>query len=243
MSDVILQIIEQGAKELNIELPPAVGAAFEAYADFLSLHGRHTNLTAISDAEEIARLHFLDSLALLCIGGEGETLFDNATVIDIGSGAGFPGIPLKLALPTISLTVLDAARKKTDFLSELCARLKISATCVHARAEIASHDLSMRDSFDICVSRAVAKLNILCELCLPFVQVGGLFVAMKSVRSDGEIEAAQNAINLLGGELYKIFDYLIPGTDITHRAVLVRKKTATPDGYPRKFAKLRKAPL
>jgi len=238
MSDSLIAIIEQGAKELYIDLPPEAGAAFRAYYDFLEKRGQTVNLTAISGAGEVACLHFLDSLALI-----GCTSFKESRVIDIGSGAGFPGIPLKVAEPSIDLTLLDATGKRISFLSELCVELGLEAACVNARAEEAAHFPELREQYDIVVSRAVARLNILCELCLPFVRVGGTLIAMKSIDSDGEVKEAQNAIKLLGAELQENFDYTIPGTDITHRAVLISKIEATPEKYPRRFAKIQKASL
>jgi len=238
MSDIIFAIIEQGVKELNIKLPPGTEAAFRAYYDFLESSGQNVNLTAISGAEEVARLHFLDSIALLKA-----VSFKDKSVIDIGSGAGFPGVPLKLALPTLDLTLLDATGKRIDFLNELCRRLGITATCINARAEEAAHHPDKRERFDVVTSRAVARLNILCELCLPFVCVDGIFIAMKTVDSDDEVKEASNAIETLGGELQKSYDYLIPETNITHRAVLIRKTKNTPEKYPRRFAKMQNSPL
>ena len=156
MLDVISTVIAQGAKELKIELPPNAEAAFRAYYDFLEKHRQYVNLTAISGAQEVARLHFLDSLALL-----NAATFEHTLVLDIGSGAGFPGIPLKIALPSIELTLLDAKGKRTAFLSELCTALGISTTCLHARAEEAAHLPEMRERYDIVVSRAVARLDSL----------------------------------------------------------------------------------
>ena len=230
--------IAQGAKSLNIKLPPGARAAFEAYYDLLSKHGKSVNLTAISGAKNVAELHFLDSLSLLTVSS-----FSKVRLIDIGSGAGFPGVPLKLAEPTIDLTLLDATGKRITFLKELCALLDINATCIHARAEDTAHDTEMREQFDTCVSRAVAKLNVLCELCLPFVKLGGLFIAMKSIGSDVEFDSAQNAVSILGGEVQELVDYAIPGTDIIHRAILIRKVSKTPDNYPRRFARIQKSPL
>jgi len=238
MSDEIFRIVAQGAKELNIDLPPTAEAAFRAYYDFLEKHGQNVNLTAISGVEEVACLHFLDSITLLKA-----TAFKDAKVIDIGSGAGFPGIPLKIAEPTIDLTLLEATGKKVSFLSDLCAELNISATCVNARAEEAARTTEMRELYDIAVARAVARLNVLCELCLPFVRIGGCFIAMKSIDSTEEIKESQNAIKTLGAELYELYDYTIPDTEITHRAVLIRKAAETPMKYPRRFAKMQKVPL
>ena len=238
MSDSLIAIIEQGAKELNIDLPPEAGAAFRAYYDFLEKRGQVVNLTAISGAEEVARLHFLDSLALL-----GCAPFKDSKVIDIGSGAGFPGVPLKIAEPSIDLTLLDATGKRISFLSDLCAELDIDATCINARAEEAAHLPDMREQYNIVVSRAVARLNVLCELCLPLVRTGGMFIAMKSIDSADEVEEAQNAITVLGANLQGQTDYTLPVADITHRAVLISKATRTPEKYPRRFAKIQKLPL
>jgi len=238
MSDIISTTISQGANELNIELPPGTEAAFKAYYDFLENRGQNVNLTAISGAEEVARLHFLDSLVLLKT-----TDFYNKSVIDIGSGAGFPGVPLKLAEPSIKITLLDSTGKRISFLSELCRELGIDASYINARAEEVAHEYNNREQYDIAVSRAVARLNVLCELCLPFVCVGGLFIAMKSVDSDEEIAEAQNAIETLGAKLIEKHDYKIPGTDVIHRAVLIRKTHMTPERYPRRFAKIQKTPL
>ena len=238
MSDEIFNIVAQGAKKLNIILPPTAEAALRVYYDFLNKRGQHVNLTAISGVEEVARLHFLDSLALLKV-----TLFKDAKVIDVGSGAGFPGIPLKIAEPTIDLTLLEATGKKISFLTELCAELNISTTCVDARAEEAAHVPDMREQFDLAVARAVARLNVLCELCLPFVRVGGYFIAMKSVDSADEVEESKSAITTLGAKLNGNTDYTIPETDVAHRAIIIQKIVETPMKYPRRFAKVQKAPL
>jgi 16S rRNA (guanine527-N7)-methyltransferase len=195
-------------------------------------------LTAITGVEEITSLHFLDSIALLK-----DTDFEGKQVIDIGSGAGFPGVPLKIAMPTIDLTLLEATGKKAAFLTELCKRLNIEASCINKRAEEAANETEEREAYDIAVSRAVARLNILCELCLPFVRVGGIFIAMKSIDSDEEVREAQSAIAALGAKMYESYDYKIPDTDVTHRAVLMRKVEKTPSEYPRRFAKIQRSPL
>jgi len=238
MSNLISKIIADGANELNIELPPTAGAAFGAYYDFLEMRGKNVNLTAISGAKEVARLHFLDSISLLQIES-----FENMKIIDIGSGAGFPGVPLKMVEPTVDLTLLDATGKRVSFLRDLCAELNIEAICIHARAEEAAHNVEMREKYDVAVSRAVAQLNLLCELCLPFVRVGGLMIAMKSTDSDVELEEAMNAIVSLGAELKDCRDYKIPGADIVHRVIIIRKVTNTPERFPRRFAKIQKSPL
>lgn len=195
------------------------------------------NLTAITDPEEVARLHFLDSAALLTL-----TDFREKTVVDVGTGAGFPGLPLRILEPSIRLTLLDAQNKRINFLQEVCQDLSLTGvSCVHGRAEAfaAEH----RETFDLAVSRAVAALPVLAELCLPLVKVGGSFLAMKSVDCTSELEAADRALSLLGGRLEKPLDYRIPGTDVRHRLVIVKKIGETPKKYPRMFAKIKKNPL
>jgi 16S rRNA (guanine527-N7)-methyltransferase len=232
-------ILSQGAVQLGLRLTDAELESFRRYYDFLEAKNSVMNLTAISGEKDVASLHFLDSLALLPMAD-----FNDKSLIDIGSGAGFPGVPLRLAEQGLRLTLLDAQQKKVEFLRELCAAIGVGdAVCLHARAEEAALTGNLRDSFDFAVSRAVARLNTLSELCLPFVKPDGLFIAMKSVDSDEELREAENAFRKLGAALEAVRDYTIPGTEVTHRAVLVRKKTATPSGYPRRFAKIQKNPL
>lgn len=207
------------------------------YGALLEEKNKVMNLTAIKEADEVARLHFLDSAALLNLLD-----FRNKTVVDVGTGAGFPGLPIRLLEPSAHVTLLDSLGKRITFLQEVCTDLGLSdVACVHARAEefAASH----RESFDTAVSRAVASLSVLSELCLPLVKKGGTFLAMKSVDSDEELSAAEHAISVLGGRVAGVRDYSIPGTDIVHRAVLVEKIKPTPKGYPRSFAKIKKDPL
>ena len=237
-NSAIETIVKHGAEELGIVLPRDAGAAFSSYYSFLMQHGRYMNLTAISGEEDVAHSHFLDSIALLKTRD-----FKGMRVIDVGSGAGFPGIPLKIADPSIDLTLLDSTGKRVGFLSELCSILDINAYCIHARAEESAHSDNMRESYDIVVSRAVARLNVLCELCLPFARVGGVFIAMKGVDSTRETTEASNAIKVLGARLQGCVDYKVPETDIVHRAVIISKTSQTPENYPRRFARIQKIPL
>jgi len=231
-------IIERGAEEIGIVLPLAAGALFESYYKLLEERGRSLNLTSIKGVEDTARLHFLDSVAMLKAYN-----FICARVVDIGSGAGFPGLPLKIAEPSIDLTMVEATGKRVDFLSEVCAALKIDAKCVNTRAEELSHNQNMREHYDIAVSRAVSRLNVLCELCLPFVRVGGVFIAMKGRDSDIEIAEAKNSIDVLGAEFINLYEYTIPETEIIRKAVVIQKTAPTPSKYPRRFAKIQSAPL
>ena len=195
------------------------------------------NLTAITDPKEVAALHFLDSAALL-------TLLDfrDKQVVDVGTGAGFPGLPLKILEPSVAMTLLDAQGKRVNFLQQVCDSLSLPGVeCVHGRAE--EFAPQHRESFDIAVSRAVANLRMLSELCLPLVKVGGYFLAMKSIDAQEETEQALSAIRTLGGTVERTADYQIPGTDVVHRAIIIRKAAPTPGKYPRAFAKIKKNPL
>ncbi len=238
MQITLENIIALGAQELNIRLPETAAAQFRTYYSLIEEKNKVMNLTAISGEADVSKLHFLDSLALLTICD-----FRGARVVDIGTGAGFPGLPLLIAEPTIKLTLLDSLGKRVSFLREVTTALGISVECLHARAEDAAREPGMRDKFDISVSRAVARLNMLCELCLPFVRPGGVFIAMKSSGTDDEIREAEGAAAILGGSAPETFDYSIPGADIVHRAVLIRKIKPTPKEYPRRFAKIQKSPL
>ena len=195
------------------------------------------NLTAITEPENVATLHLLDCAYLL-------TLADYAgkAVIDVGTGAGFPGMPMGILRRDFPLTLLDSLGKRIDFLRESVALLGLeNISCIHARAEdfAAGH----RESYDVAVSRAVAALPMLCELALPLVKSGGLFLAMKSVDSDDEIAAARGAIGQLGGKVERIHDYAVPCTEVKHRVVMIRKVRPTPAQFPRPFARIKKSPL
>ena len=163
-------------------------------------------------------------------------------MVDVGTGAGFPGVPLRIVCPAVRMTLLDSLNKRIDFLKEVCGELGYAdVDCVHGRAEefAAKH----RESFDFATSRAVANFQLLTELCLPLVKVGGTFIAMKSVDSDEELKSAEKAISILGGRVERTVDYQIPGTDVTHRLVFIKKIKETPKKYPRAFAKIKKNPL
>ncbi len=207
------------------------------YGELLLEKNKVMNLTAITQPQDVAALHFLDSAALLTLAG-----FRGKSVVDVGTGAGFPGMPMKILEPSIHMTLLDSLGKRITFLQEVCEDLGLTdVQCVHARAEefAAEH----RQGFDFAVSRAVANLSVLCELCLPLVKVGGAFLSMKSVESDGELEQAEKAIRLLGGQVERTADYRIPGTEVTHRVIFIKKVAETPKKYPRPFAKIKKNPL
>lgn len=231
------EILQDGFAALGLPFGPGAGAAFRAYYELLESRGAVMNLTAIRGEEDTARLHFLDSCALL-----GAADFAEKRVIDVGTGAGFPGLPLKIARPDIRLTLLDSLGKRVDFLREVCAALGLEdVACVAARAEEAPP--ALREGFDIAVSRAVARLSVLCELCLPFVAVGGVFIAMKGPDCGEEAEEARAAAKTLGGGDIRILPYTVPGTDVPRTAVLLPKLSPTPAQYPRRWAKISRRPL
>lgn len=228
-------ILRQGLAALG--LPQDAVPQLIAFSDRLLETNKVMNLTAITEPEEVARLHFLDSAALLTLAD-----FRGKTVVDVGTGAGFPGMPLRLLEPSLRLTLLDSLGKRITFLQGCCGELGLTdVRCVHARAE--EFAMAQRENYDIAVSRAVANLRLLSELCLPLVKVGGQFLAMKSAGSDAEIDEAGKAIALLGGKLSAVRDYPIPETEVTHRLVVIEKVSPTPKRYPRPFAKIKKAPL
>ena len=230
------QSLLEGFPALNLNLTESQIDTLCAFGHELIEKNRVMNLTAITEPQAVARMHFLDSMALLSCAD-----LSGASVVDVGCGAGFPGVPLKIAEPSIQLTLLDSLGKRMDWLQQILPQLGIEAYCVCARAE--EYAAAHREIYDAAVSRAVARLNLLAELCLPLVRPGGLFIAMKSSDSDEEISQAARAISLLGGRLERIADYPVPGTDTVHRAVVVRKERPTPKPYPRRYAKIKQSPL
>ena len=230
-------LLSEGLKEYALSCPPEAVSAFRAYFEALEETNRVMNLTAISGEEDVARLHFLDCAALLTLAD-----FSGRSVFDIGTGAGFPGLVLKILCPDVKLTLLDSLDKRIGFLRQVCDRLQLDGVqCIHARAEEIPQGL--RESADIVTSRAVASLNILAELCLPYVKEGWLFIAMKGPDFDAELEEAKPAVKTLVGKCEKCVRYRIPGTEVTHSAILIRKIGKTPDPYPRRWAQMRKKPL
>ena len=234
------QRIEQGLTALGLTPPPQAAGQLAEYGRLLLEQNRVMNLTAITEPDQVVDLHFLDCAALLTIGED----FNGKTLIDVGTGAGFPGLPLKILEPSLTVTLLDSLGKRVTWLESVCDALSLDhVTCLHARSEEQAHQAGYRDSFDYAVSRAVASLEVLCELCLPYVKVGGKFLAMKSVDSAAEVDRAARGIAKLGGRLLPRVDYEIPGTGVSHRVVVVEKVSPTPNGYPRRWARIQKAPL
>ena len=220
------------AQRLGLSLSEAQTDLFCRFGQALLEKNQVMNLTAITEPKAVATLHFADCLALLNFAD-----FKNKSVIDVGCGAGFPGVPLKLGEPSIRLTLLDSLQKRVTWLNETLDGLGVQAQCVASRAE----EFKAREQYDIAVSRAVARLNVLAELCLPFVRVGGFFLAMKGSAAPEELKEAKRAISLLGGETQELKEY--PIGEATHCAVLIRKVRPTPPQSPRRFAKIKQQPL
>ena len=230
------ETLRSGLETLGLPCGEEVLARFRTYYDMLEETNRVMNLTAITGEDDSARKHFLDCAAPLLLFP-----MAGASVVDVGSGAGFPGLPLKILEPGVRLTLLDAQKKRVDFLSGVCRALDFpDVECIHARAEECGE---YREAYDFAVSRAVARLNVLAELCLPFVKVGGAFLALKGPAASEELEEARRAVSVLGGKTEQVFDYAVPGEALRHNVVVIRKVSATPKQYPRRFAIIKKSPL
>ncbi len=235
------QIISSGLEELGLtaQVPEDAPAMLSRYGQRLLEKNQVMNLTAIREPEGVARLHMLDCAALLKYCD-----FQGKTLIDVGTGAGFPGLVLKTLVPSLDVTLLDSLNKRLDWLDETAQALKLSGVrTLHARAEEQALAKGFRDSFDFAAARAVADLRVLCELCLPYVKVGGKFLALKSTGSDEELAGADHAVRLLGGQVAAVEDYAIPGTGVTHRLIVIEKLAPTLRGYPRRWSKIQKQPL
>ena len=231
------QILRQGLEERGYVPDSETLQRFRIYYDNLEETNRVMNLTAITGEADAARLHFLDCAALLDVGD-----LRGKTLVDVGTGAGFPGLVLKILCPELKLTLLDSLDKRLGFLRDTCEKLGFDdVSLVHARAEEIPE--GFRESFDYASARAVARLNVLCELCLPYVKPGGAFLAMKGPELDAELKEAYVAIKALGGSLEKKFDYTVPGTDLRHCVAVIRKSSSTPKRYPRRWAQIKSKPL
>jgi 16S rRNA (guanine527-N7)-methyltransferase len=224
---------------LTGKIPDQAAGQLAEYGRMLLEKNQVMNLTAITDPYQVADLHMLDCAALLnCVDLRGKTL------VDVGTGAGFPGMVLKILVPSLEITLLDSLQKRLDWLDEVIAALGLEKIrTVHGRGEELSHQPEFRQAFDFASARAVAELRTLSELCLPYVRPGGKFLAMKSVASDEELAAAAAAIRKLGGGEVTAFDYTIPATQVAHRLLVIPKTGGTPKEFPRRWAKIQKSPL
>jgi 16S rRNA (guanine527-N7)-methyltransferase len=227
-------------KELGIELSEGQRTQFNQFYELLVEWNKHMNLTGITDYDEVLSKHFFDSLT--CV--KGLENWENKKVIDVGTGAGFPGVPMKIANPSLEITLLDSLNKRINFLDTVAGQLGLeNVELVHGRAEDYGQNVDYREQYDAAISRAVADLSVLSEYVLPFIKVGGVFVAQKSLSAVEEIEKSKNAIEILGGRIRDIIEVKVPGIEIVHSLVVIEKVTPTPAKYPRKAGKPTKKPL
>jgi len=240
MNESAKRILSEGAAKLGIILDDARLAQFDAFTSLLLEWNGRFNLTRITEPAEIAVKHYLDSLSLLAV----VEIPSGASVIDIGTGAGFPAIPLKIARPDLRITLLDSVRKKITFLEAAVASLDFEdVELIHGRAEDVGKDKTYRERHDLAVSRAVSRLSVLSELCIPFCKIGGRFAAYKGVDVDDELRESAEAIRILGGDPPAAHKFTLPQSDLKRTLVVVRKVRSTPGGYPRKAGVPERNPL
>ena len=230
--------LTEAIKDYKIKLSEEQLSQLERYFELLCEWNEKINLTAITDPKGVAVKHFADSLSIFNY----IDVPQNARVIDVGTGAGFPGVVLKIARPDIQLTLLDSLQKRLNFLSVVCDELNLDAELIHSRAEEGGQDLDLREGFDLAVSRAVAQLNILSEYCVPYVRLSGRFVAFKGT-AVGEIKSAKKAIGILGGRIKNIHTFELPLEGSGRTLVEIEKVALTPDKYPRQNGKIKSKPL
>ena len=231
--------------KINIEISDDQINCFEKYYELLIEKNKVMNLTAITDKEDVIVKHFIDSIALIpYLTDKGINTNNDLKIIDIGTGAGFPGLPLKIMMPDVKFTLLDSLNKRVSFLNEVIDELKLKdIEALHGRAEDYASDNKYREKYDICVSRAVANLSTLSEYCIPFVKEDGYFISYKAGESEEEINNSKNAIKILGGKINKVEEFVLPGTDVSRVFVFIRKLELTDKKYPRKAGVPAKKPL
>lgn len=235
-----LDLFLKDLEELQISLSEKQLIQFMSYYELLVEWNRVMNLTAITGFDEVMKKHFIDSLSLV----KAYDVTKSKTVIDIGTGAGFPGIPLKIAFPNFKITLLDSLNKRINFLNTVIDELGLEEiSTIHGRAEDFAKKGKLREQYDLCVSRAVANLSTLSEYCLPYVKLGGYFISYKSEKIMDEKTAAEHAISILGGKTENQISFLIPNSDIYRNLFVIRKEKETPDKFPRKAGLAAKEPL
>lgn len=240
MESYNIELFKEGLNNLEIKLTDRQISQFIEYYRLLIEWNKIMNLTAITDFEEVINKHFIDSLAVV----KALDMSRNISVIDIGTGAGFPGIPLKIAFPDLNIVLLDSLNKRINFLNEVINKLELNDIyTIHGRAEDFSRDLMYREKFDLCVSRAVANLAVLAEYCMPYVKVGGSFISYKSGKIEEELEASKKAVSMLGGKIKRSVLFCIPNTDIERAFISINKAKKTPIKYPRKAGVPSKNPI
>ncbi len=234
------ELLKAGAASIGIELTEKQTAQFIQYYEILVEWNSFMNLTGITEYEEVIQKHFVDSLALC----KAINLHNISNVIDIGTGAGFPGIPLKIAFPHLKITLLDSLQKRIKFLNEVVTQLGLEEVeTIHGRAEDFAKPSMKRESYDLCVSRAVANLASLSEYCLPYVKLDGYFIPYKSGKVDEELETSKKAVFLLGGKIEEEVKFMLPDSDISRSLIKIKKVSATPKKYPRKSGLATKEPI
>ena len=235
-----LTILEEGCKELRITLDEIQKKQFTDFYEYLVEKNKVMNLTGITEFQEVLIKHFLDSLA--CVKAVDMSRIKR--IMDIGTGAGFPGVPLKIAFPHLEACLLDSLKKRVNFLEETFQMLKLeNITAIHGRAEEYAKNKQYRETYDLCVSRAVSNLATLSEYCLPYVKTGGYFISYKSGTVQEEVEQAQKAVKILGGKIQDVVYFQLPDSEIQRSLVVIEKIKATPGRYPRKAGTPLKEPL
>ena len=231
---------DQELETLGIRLTDVQKRQFDRYYELLIEWNRVMNLTGITEYDEVNLKHFTDSLTIVRI----KDMENVSTLIDVGTGAGFPGIPIKIAFPYIKVTLLDSLNKRIKFLNQVVEELDLEdVVTLHGRAEDYAKKEEYREQFDLCASRAVANLSTLSEYCLPFIKKGGCFVSYKSADSDEEIQQSEKALDILGGKIEKVDKFVLPGSDMGRALVMIEKVKNTPRKYPRKAGMPSKEPL
>lgn len=238
MSNV--EILKNGIEDFGIEASDKMLADFQKYKELLVEWNQKMNLTGIEDEKEVFIKHFLDSVSAVTKG----YIKNGMSLIDVGTGAGFPGMPLRICLPELKVTLLDSLNKRINFLNLVVRELGLkNVKTIHSRAEDGARKPELREKFDVATSRAVANMAVLSEFCMPYVKKGGYFVALKGPAIDEELENGSNAIKILGGELQGIIEISIEETDLKHNIVEVKKVKNCPKTYPRKAGTVNKKPL
>lgn len=234
------QIMNSACLDVQLDFNDSTYNKFIQYKDMIKEWNEKINLTAITEDEQIIKKHFIDCIKILKFS----PLKEARSIIDIGTGAGFPGIPIKLVKPDIKMILLDSLNKRINFLNEVISKLELKEiTTIHGRAEDFSRKIEYRQSIDVAVSRAVANLAVLSELCIPYVKVGGYFVAMKGPSVEEEIKEGEAAVSILGGKIEDIIEIEIEDSDLKHNLVVIKKVRETPKAYPRKAGTAARKPL